>query len=355
MNRNKMTTDELFQIAKAAGYDLTANGTKGPFARLIGVSGSKMQAAVRNNRVPKAIAAAAYQLAEDMRNGEVNPAAIHRAERTGTTVEMNADLLPEDPEANMTDDEILENINKRFRGMKRFADFCCKGALRSMIAFGPGGIGKTYPIEQMLRSHERETGATVRCITGSVSPVKFVEVLWECRMKGDIVLLDDADSGLSNQEFMNLLKAATDSKGRRVISWLKKTNDAPFDPQFEFEGSVIIISNVRMDEKAEKSGHYDAILSRAVCMDLAINSARALALRVAYMIEVEEMFAQKFAAAGMAELHDQAKGEIGEFIKHNKDKFRSLTLREADKIANLYIACEGDPEWAELALLSMGA
>lgn len=349
MTNSNMTLADLRSIALAAGYDLDAHGTKLAFGRLLGCNPQAVQVAVREGVVSKALANAALNFAASLKDGSFTmPTSAPRA--------IDATLLPADPEDDMSDEELTSQINKRFEAMRRFVRHAMAGKFPSVVITGPGGIGKTYPVEAMLRDHE-DAGHVVRTVSGAISAVGLVEALFECRAKGSVLLLDDADGALANPDFVNVLKAATDSKSRRQISWLKQNKalaEAGVETTFEFEGSVIIISNVNMKDKAEKSGHIDAILSRAMHIDLGVNSKRALALRVAHMIEVEEMFAQMFAMAGCADLHEQAKGEIGSFIKQNRDSFRSLTLREAAKIARMYLAEEGGFEWSEMALLSIG-
>ena len=348
-----MTKTELAQIAAAAGIpDLHVHGAPAKFCRLLGIP-VKQFAGVRSvikngGMVPSAAAEAAWSLASGLKDGSITPdGSTNRAREN----------VPVDPEAEMSDEELLTDINKRFRFMRRFVDFALKGKFTSVLITGPGGIGKTFPVERMLDDAE-EDGRSIWRVSGSMSAVKLVEALYFTQKKGDVLLIDDADAGFANVEFLNVLKAATDTKGRRVVSWLKQNKrleEAGVESQFEYNGSVVIISNANMKEKAEKGNrHIDAILSRAMHIDLGVNSSRSLALRVAYMIQEENMFAQLFAASDLSDLHDQAKGEIGEFIKQNRDAFRSLTLREAAKVAKMYIACEGDPEWHEMVLLSLG-
>lgn len=347
-----ITVTDLRSIASAAGFDLDGHGMKSKFARFLGVNPKAVSAAIHADAVPHALAVAAVTLRDQITSGEyAAPAAAP------TLTPEQAEAL--DPDAGKSDDEILENINKRFRLMGRLVNFVTKGAVRCAIVTGPGGIGKTYPIEQSLREYSMDHhGVSVRMVSGAISPVKFFEQLWETRGKGDVLVLDDADGAFSNPEMLNLFKAATDSKGRRVVSYLKASKvlaEAGVEPQFEYEGAIIVISNIDMKAKAEKSGHMDAVLSRGHHIDLGINTKRALSLRVNDMIVNGELLAQRFAAADMMELYDQAKEEIGQFIIDNKDAFRSLTLREAIKVAELYVACEGESDWGDMARLTLGA
>lgn len=342
--------------AATAGIDINARGGKAAFARALGCYPAQVSTVLSSGNVTPTMAEKAEALTAQVKSGALKPAGqavAHEPTPEPVVVESN-------PEDDMSDSELLEGINKRFTFMHRFADFAVQGKFHAVLVTGPGGIGKTYPIERMLREvQENHPNRAVRMVSGAISAVKLYEMCWETRNKGDVLLIDDADGGLANVDFLNVLKAATDSKGRRVVSWLKQNRalaEAGVEPTFEYKGSIIIISNANMKEKAAKgNGHMDAVLSRAMHIDLGINSKRALALRVAYMIEEQEMFAQMFASAGMPESHDRAKHEISGFIKENREAFRSLTLREAAKIAKMWIACEGDDTWRDMALLSLGA
>jgi len=358
MSNATMTAATLTTIARSAGIDLNAHGAKAAFARTLGVRVQQVSAALSSGKPSKTVAAAAEKLAKQVAAGTFTPETSASAPEPVDTDDMMAQI---DPDFGRTDEEILADINDRFECMTEFVECAIDGSFKSVLVTGPGGIGKTFPIERMLRDYQDENpGASVVCVSGAISAVGLVEALWNTQNKGDVLLIDDADGGLAQIDFLNVLKAATDSKGRRVVSWMKQNKalaEAGVESQFEYHGSVIIISNANLAAKAEKgNGHIDAILSRAMHIDLGINSTRSLALRVRYMIEEVGMFAQQFAIAGMSDIHDEAATEISEFIVENKDNFRSLTLREADKIAKMFIAAtKRGRDWKRMARLSLGA
>jgi hypothetical protein len=356
------TISDLTALATASGIDLNAHGAKAKFARLMGLRTQQVSAAFVSGKPSSTVIAAASKLAKVVADGTLSvstdePAISVEAARAALEVIAN-------PEDEMSDAELLADINERFETMDEFVEFAIDGLFKSVLVTGPGGIGKTFPIEAALRDYaENNPGASVVTVSGGISAVGLVEALWNTQAPGDILLIDDADGGFANVDFLNVLKAATDSKGRRVVSWMKQnkhlqeTLGEDFEGQFEYHGSVIVISNANMKAKAEKgNGHIDAILSRAMHIDLGINSSRALSLRVKYMIEEADMFAQLFAANGIiGDEYDAGKAEISAFIVENRDAFRSLTLREADKIAHMYIAAtKKGRDWQRMARLSLG-
>jgi hypothetical protein len=352
-----LTISDLTVISTAAGFDLALRGNKKAFGQFLGFSaGKEVSASLHSGKINKALDAALRRVLEALDNGTISPAADAGVAKPA--VDLEAIKAATDPDHGKTDEQVLARVNKQFGFMMRYVMGGVLGKLgrfNCVLVTGPAGIGKTFPIEQYLGEYKAANPmANVVVINGAVSPVKFVEVLEECQNRGDVVVLDDADAAFKNPEFLNVFKAATDPKETRVVSWLK----ANADICFEFKGSVLVVSNLNLKEMAVKgsnAGHIDAMLSRSRHIDLGINSSRALALRVKYMIEEVEMFAQDFAMAGMSDLHEQAKAEIGEWIVAHKDNFRSLTLREACKVASCYIMCEGNPEWAEMAEMELGA
>jgi hypothetical protein len=198
----------------------------------------------------------------------------------------------------------------------------------------------------------------LRATSGTVSPVRFFAELYYAS-EGGVVVLDDADDGLKDSEFLQLFKSATDTT-KRWVSWKKnspylKTLEIP--TSFEFKGTVIVISNVPYKTKAagnsSNAAHLDAVLSRCHHVDLGVNSKRALRLWVNYMVREERILDPLFARAGLHYLAEQGAEEIAQFIENEQDSFRSLTLREAVKICDTYCAVDADPMWADMVKFTL--
>jgi len=346
----KMTISELKNILLAAGIDLDGRNGQGDAAKLLSVPTYQVWKAKKQGEVTAQVAEAAAGLASAIKSGDLTPSKF-------VTAEQVASLTAAGSDADKSDEEIIADQRAVFAGMRRFAELVCLGRLRLLSITGPGGIGKTYPVLQMLRAKKEEgklKGFTR--IAGAISTVKLFEALHECSEPGYVLVLDDCD--VKDQESLNLLKSALDSTDQTVsYSKASQVLEAAGVPNsFKFEGSVIMISNLPLGERANKSPHFDAVASRAVVLDMGITSARAMALRVAYMVEEEDMLAQQFAKVGgfALEMYDQAKHEISELVKRHSGRFRSLTLREAAKIADIYLAVDCDiQECTDLVLLSL--
>ena len=154
------------------------------------------------------------------------------------------------------------------------------------------------------------------------------------------------DGILFEEESLNLLKAALNSGDRRRICWNKESrvlNEADMPNSFDFEGSIIFLTNIDFERSIAKnsriSAHLAAIMSRCHYLDLEIGSKRDKMLRIKQIIR-----------DGMLTPYDFSQDEeqaIQSFISDNADYLRELSLRMVKKIADFVKA---DPEgWHAMA------
>jgi len=151
---------------------------------------------------------------------------------------------------------------------------------------------------------------------------------------GNVVVFDDCDSIFQDDLSLNILKAALDSKGRRMIHWntdsFKLRNEGVPDC-FEFKASAIFITNMKFDKvKGKLREHLEALESRCHYMDLTIDTDKDKMLRI-----------KQVTADGMLDaykLTDEIKEEIVDFVDINKDRLRELSLRTVLKVADLAVA-----------------
>jgi uncharacterized protein YfkK (UPF0435 family) len=113
--------------------------------------------------------------------------------------------------------------------------------------------------------------------------------------------------------------------------------------QFDFNGSVIFLSNIDFDASIAKesriSAHLEAIMSRCHYMDLEIGNMRDKLLVVKLRMNQGMLDAYEF--------DDKQLEDIWGFIKNNHEYLREVSLRMCKKIADLVKA---DPNgWYELA------
>ena len=163
-----------------------------------------------------------------------------------------------------------------------------KGLSPALLVTGPGGIGKSFSVEKIL-SHFGKKNKDFVIMKGKCTPSAMFEFLFKNYDK--ICVFDDCDSVLSSKEGIAVLKGALDSGRSREISWNTKRADMvdTFDCEtrkevlarlkewskahngkagvpnhFQFEGSVIFVSNMTRKELASKDS---ALLTRCDLVD----------------------------------------------------------------------------------------
>ena len=145
-------------------------------------------------------------------------------------------------------------------------------------------------------------------------------------------MFDDADSIFSEETSLNLLKAACDSSEKRRLMWLSartlEVDGEELPSAFDFEGTVIFITNIDFDSQIDKSSklapHFEAMISRSHYIDLGIKTKRD------YLIRIKQV-----APTMLRSMPDSMIEEIISFIEENQDKMRELSLRMVKKLADL--------------------
>lgn len=236
----------------------------------------------------------------------------------------------------LTMEERIDRIRTRFEILGTMTSALIDGHARGLIVSGPPGIGKSWGIEQRLTTYEALSalgaGNNVEVIKGAMTPVSLFMSLYEHKNPGDIVVFDDCDSILFDDVCLNLLKAALDSGKRRRISWraesrVLETAKVPND--FEFEGSVIFITNLKFDNCRSNKlrDHLEALVSRCHYLDMAVDSREDLIARIRQVVGDGMLESYGFSASEQE--------EIVVFLEDNIDRMREISLRMVTKLADL--------------------
>jgi predicted AAA+ superfamily ATPase len=237
-----------------------------------------------------------------------------------------------------TDEQGMDRIKERFEILEEMTNATLDGIVRGMVVTGPPGVGKTYGVEQVLEKDglfdmmaDRPMRHTF--VKGAMSALGLYSKLYEYKDSNNILVLDDCDTILFNEDALNILKAALDSCKRRKISWntdshLLRREGVP--STFEFNGSVIFITNLKFDNMRSTKirDHLEAILSRCHYLDLTLDTTRDKLLRIKQIAREGGLFDTK----GLTKVQEQ---EIIDFMYENKNKLREISLRMAQKIADL--------------------
>jgi hypothetical protein len=260
--------------------------------------------------------------------------------------------------ANLSDGEIFAELQKRFGVMNRMTDAGIKGDVRGVVISGASGIGKTFTVEQKigLRGEQRAPFRS-KVIKGSITPIGLYKMLYKYRSKGEVIVLDDSDTIFFDDQGMSLLKAALDSSPIRTISWYAESNALKNDPdhdeipqQFDYHGTMIFITNTDFQGIVDKGGstrapHFNALMSRAIYVDLKVHTPRAIAIWVNYLVGKTNMLVNHYGIS-----RDQQKVALA-WIMDNYENMRTLSLRDAMKVGQFM---KSDPTgWEELAEITL--
>jgi hypothetical protein len=226
-------------------------------------------------------------------------------------------------------------VAERFEFIENFTKMVARGIIPSLVVTGSGGLGKTHTVTETLKKmglkddHGEVEGDFI-FISGYSTPRNLYTTLFN--NNGKIVVFDDTDSVFKDPIGANILKAALDSKERRVISWGAESKDDSVPSRFEFFGKVIFISNLTIEKFPQ------AILSRSMLADLTLNTEEKL-----------ERISQVFKADNKFEADD--KNAVIKFLQENHSKIKDLNIRSAYNAIKMKLAL--GENWERMCLYSL--
>lgn len=233
-----------------------------------------------------------------------------------------------------TDAEVDARISERFEVLEDITNSVIAGISRSLIVSGPAGLGKSFTIERVMREWDPQEKNHV-FIKGYVKATGLYKLLHQYRNKGQVIVFDDSDSVFLDDVALNLLKAVADTTERRVVSWMSEATLIDEDTKdviprsFEFNGSIVFITNVDFDAAIERGSklapHLNAMMSRSHYVDLTMKTKQD------YLVRIKQVIKQGL----LKDLNWAEAGDVMRFIDENSDNLRELSLRMVIKIANL--------------------
>ena len=243
------------------------------------------------------------------------------------------------PAAAKTDEEIAHDQRETFEILGEMTKAVASNTVKGLVVSGPAGIGKSHTVETTLHDtldmlgKLTGQGQMYEVISGGISAPVLYEKLWEYRDESQVLVFDDCDGVLYDEDSLNVLKAALDSKKTRRISWNTRSlhlerKDIP--NSFEYKGGVIFITNVKFDQikSARIGNHLEAIVSRCHYMDIGIDTAREKLLHIRNVVERSNML-------GSYGFDENTKAEVMDYINAHSKQLRELSLRMVLKIADL--------------------
>ena len=271
-----------------------------------------------------------------------------RKNRKGETiVEVLPNNVKDNP--NETDAQIIERMRERFQILDEMTQASIDGVVRGMVVTGPPGVGKSYGVEQVLEKNSlfdvmAGNGTKFETVKGASSAIGLYKVLFNNANSKSVLVLDDCDTVLYDETSLNLLKAALDSCKKRTLNWntdsaLLRREGIP--DMFEFQGSVIFITNLKFDNVRGKiKDHLAAIMSRCHYLDLTMDTMREKILRCQQIVADGMLNEYQFTA--------KEEAEILNFMLDNKDRMREVSLRMVTKLADLKKSF-GNEKWKRTA------
>ena len=272
---------------------------------------------------------------------------VRKSKKGETIVEVLPNNVKDNP--NETDAQIIERMRERFQILDDMTQASIDGVVRGMVVTGPPGVGKSFGVEQVLEKNslfDTLAGNKLRfeVIKGASSAIGLYKVLFENADKNNVLVLDDCDTVLYDETSLNLLKAALDSCKKRKLSWntdsaLLRREGIP--DTFEFQGSVIFITNLKFDNVRGKiKDHLAAIMSRCHYLDLTMDTTREKVLRCKQIVADGMLNEYQFTA--------EEENDVMDFMIANKEKMREISLRMVTKLADLKKSF-GSEKWKRTA------
>jgi hypothetical protein len=201
-----------------------------------------------------------------------------------------------DYDPNETYDQIEAKLKERFAIMRMMTRKCISGKARSLVVSGPGGVGKTFDIDQVLSDWDPEEEKYTTS-SGYVKATGLYKLLYQHREKGQIVKFDDSDSLFYDVTCLNFIKIATDTTERRRIAYRAEfdmfdENGEPIPRAFDFNGTMIFVSNLDFDMMIDKSAklapHLEAMVTRANYINMGMRTKYDYLVRLFMLVYPED-------------------------------------------------------------------
>ena len=236
------------------------------------------------------------------------------------------------------------SINERFGFVSDMVTMLANGAQASVVVTGPGGLGKSFTVNQTLTANgfkdvstleDFAVGAVIksnkafRVIKGYSTPKGLYRTLYENR--DGVIVFDDCDSVLKDPVSLNLLKGALDSYSRRIISWRADIKDEDLPTTFEFKGRIVFISNLASTQIDQ------AIITRSMAVDLSMTRKQKIE-RMRHLLNSGEF---------MPEFDKATKNDAMSLIDKLQDKVKELSLRTLIQVTKIRKSAGNN--WSNLA------
>jgi len=256
----------------------------------------------------------------------------------------------------LSDAQVLQMVASKFETFFTLTRAATTGTVRSAFVIGAPGVGKTYTAERILEHAHEAQGLRYNVIQGVVTPIHLYRTLYENRAepengkeKRTVLIFDDCDGIFADESALNILKAGTDTKQRRMVQWHSESNMLKKDEipsSFEFRASVIFITNLNLLDLANRGkgsniAHIKALLDRGQVLDLKLHDRRAISLWVNHLVAKNHILVSQCGVT-----HDQ-QTMLMKWLTAKAQQTTTLSVRTAIKLGEAF---QMDPKnWEALA------
>jgi len=216
-----------------------------------------------------------------------------------------------------------------------------------LIVNGPSGCGKTEYTRKVLDA----AGANSSLVSGTMSAIKLYASLYQCRRKGQILVIDDTDTLLETTESLEVLKAALDSQGNKSVSWKKYSaalGKENLPDEFVYNGRLIIITNkhLSLNDNTKAGAAILPVRKRFQYFPAGLPGKE-------WEVEAMRMFVDNgdVRCFNEANLTKQEQEDIMQFVDDNQDDLGRISFRSLVQCLELYQAYRQD--WKDMALISL--
>lgn len=220
---------------------------------------------------------------------------------------------------------------------------------KHLILWGEPGSSKSSIVKNVIKGFP-----SVQVHKNKVSPVQLFEILYNNRAKGQVLVLDDCDSWFDDKDCHSTLMAATDSDPEAMVHWnsnsdLLKRKGIP--ASFQFQGTVIVVTNKLMIERAESIKPQDIKINQIVsrmnsfCVNMPDNTWNMLTIKLWHQHNLIQCFGEHNMTAD-----EQA--DIINFLDENKDSIKRLSFRTVAQCCKT-MRSRGADDWRFSAMFDL--
>jgi hypothetical protein len=239
---------------------------------------------------------------------------------------------------------IVKRVVDRFKTIQQISEIFVTGnsVQRGLLISGDAGMGKSHFVREAFLSTNTDNRVDYQKSKSFTAPALYAK-LWENRNPGDVVVFDDCSlesmNGESFRKWTDWIKGALENtKAARIIGYETAATNQHFrdlgvEREFDFQGSIIWITNTRLDGLKKKFGdHWEAVDSRFISTEVFLTKEEKY-MYTTYLIEDCGMLSENCDARENGFSQEIIDATL-EFMSDKYSDFKDITPRVAIKIAD---------------------